>query len=1098
MKPNHHKNQSLKGHICYIFLLFLTVPFGFTVNAQINASNGIPSFTNYSVGGNLRIASQQVWNVNQDQFGFIYIGSSSGLHKFDGVHWELLTSPVQEFNTNVRATLLSSSGTFYYGSLGDFGYVAQDSIGNTLLKSLVINLPENVLFNDIWSIREVNGTIYFQSREAIFIYSPDAEDKETNIRIWKPDTQFMYSFSLNDTYYVHQINLGLFQETNGSLALIPGSGFLGENRVQVLLPYKKQGEFLVGAFSGGLYHYDGSSFKPFPTEIDHLLQERSLYKALALPDETYALSVLAHGFYIIDQSGKVKSQFHIKNSIPDQSVYAFHLDDYENLWVGTNNGLSKIEIFSPVTRFDSDVYEVGNVLSLGAYDDNLYVGNSTNVLYLDKLDGKIKQIEGFPNSQVFDLEPDGDKVLASGEGVYKIQGNKGTLIEGTENINITKILISKSHPGYVFIGGGMGIHVFKRFRKPGGDYQYDFIGSVPGVDRSIYSLVEDGEGEIWGGTQSGIIYRVNIPKTASGNLDVANSRVKEFSKDDGIRGLSGVAVNVNGKIYTSGVQGFYFFDKRTERFVRDTVFSFSNEIASVNLDVYGLGSNQFGDVFLNFKGEKRLAKLQTDGSYILQSYPFNLITASTTTASYTEPNGVYWFGTDDGVLRLDPNKEYRIDHKVPLYFTSIRSGDSPLELPEYLANKGPELKFKSNKISFNYIAPFFIQEELMSYQSYLEGFDTDWSSWQSKTFREFTNLPYGTYNFRVRAKNTFGTISEEITYSFEVLPPWYATWWAYILYALVFGLLVYGLVKMQTGRLMARAKEKTREKELEQAREIEKAYEDLKATQSQLVQSEKLASLGQLAAGIAHEIKNPMNFINNFSELSLEYVNEIRLELAKLTKNETTEEIESLLNDVEENLKKVHHHGTRADNIVKSMLMHSRGGSGKMEPTDVNALIKEYVNLAFHGMRAGKTTINVKIELDLDAALTTVDLNPEDFSRVILNLCKNAFDAMRTKGLQPGQQEYKPVLKVSSKNLGNGMAAIDIEDNGPGVSETIKDKLFQPFFTTKKGTEGTGLGLSITHDIIKKHNGTIAIASELDAYTRFEIRLPITTKKTKA
>lgn len=284
--------------------------------------------------------------------------------------------------------------------------------------------------------------------------------------------------------------------------------------------------------------------------------------------------------------------------------------------------------------------------------------------------------------------------------------------------------------------------------------------------------------------------------------------------------------------------------------------------------------------------------------------------------------------------------------------------------------------------------------------------------------------------------------------------------------------------------------------ELEQKnKELEIALKHLKATQTQLIQSEKLASLGQLAAGIAHEIKNPMNFINNFSELSLEYVDEIRQELNKLDNNETTEEIASLLDDVTENLKKVHHHGTRADNIVKSMLLHSRGSSGNMEPTNINELIKEYVNLAFHGMRAGKTAINVKIELNLDDSLVTVDLNPEDFSRVILNLCKNAFDAMRTKGLQSEHQDYKPVLKVSTKNPGDGFVAIDIEDNGPGVSDAIKDKLFQPFFTTKKGTEGTGLGLSITYDIIKNHQGKINIESVENVFTRFEIQLPLNAKK---
>ncbi|GGW97013.1 ATP-binding protein [Salegentibacter mishustinae] len=284
---------------------------------------------------------------------------------------------------------------------------------------------------------------------------------------------------------------------------------------------------------------------------------------------------------------------------------------------------------------------------------------------------------------------------------------------------------------------------------------------------------------------------------------------------------------------------------------------------------------------------------------------------------------------------------------------------------------------------------------------------------------------------------------------------------------------------------------KRRTVELEQKNEqLQIALEDLRATQAQLIQSEKLASLGQLAAGIAHEIKNPMNFINNFSELSLEYVEELKEALAKLEKNDTTAEMGELLDNVSENLKKVHHHGTRADNIVKSMLMHSRGGSGKLEPTDLNALIKEYVNLAFHGMRAGKYAINVTIDLNLDETVGNVSLNTEDFSRVILNLCKNAFDAMRAKRQLSENETYQPVLNIQTYKDEAQVVHVVIQDNGPGIPDSNKEKLFQPFFTTKKGTEGTGLGLSITHDIITKHKGRIEVSSEENNFTRFHIYLP--------
>jgi len=389
-----------------------------------------------------------------------------------------------------------------------------------------------------------------------------------------------------------------------------------------------------------------------------------------------------------------------------------------------------------------------------------------------------------------------------------------------------------------------------------------------------------------------------------------------------------------------------------------------------------------------------------------------------------------------------------------------------------------------------YAAPFFEQEDRTVYQTYLEGFDPDWTDWGTNSYKEYTNLATGTYSFRVRAKNLYNVISEEATFTFTILPPWYATWWAFLLYSVGVAGIGYLIYLSQKKRLIANEREKSRERELAQAKEIEKAYENLKATQEQLIQQEKLASLGQLTAGIAHEIKNPLNFVNNFSELSLEYVDEISESVGKLGQNETIDDIKALLGDVKGNLTKILQHGSRADGIVRSMLMHSRGGKGIKELTDLNELIKEYVNLAFHGMRANKNPINVDIKVQLEESLPKVMLNPEDFSRVILNLCKNAFDAMRDKTEVIGK-DYLPRLLVNTKNLDDSVMLV-VEDNGPGVADEIKDKLLMPFFTTKKGTEGTGLGLSITYDIVKDHGGVLEIDSIVGEYTRFIILIPKT------
>jgi signal transduction histidine kinase len=264
--------------------------------------------------------------------------------------------------------------------------------------------------------------------------------------------------------------------------------------------------------------------------------------------------------------------------------------------------------------------------------------------------------------------------------------------------------------------------------------------------------------------------------------------------------------------------------------------------------------------------------------------------------------------------------------------------------------------------------------------------------------------------------------------------------------------------------------------------QVEKTLSDLKQTQAQLVQSEKMASLGELTAGIAHEIQNPLNFVNNFSEVSTEMIKEIQDERRK-TKDERDEELESdLLKDISENMVKINHHGKRAADIVKGMLQHSRSSSGVKEPTDINALADEYLRLAYHGLRAKDKTFNAKFETDFDEGIGKVNVIPQDFGRVILNLITNAFYVVNEKSKQ-GIAGYEPTVTVSTK-LESGVVGITgitktikikVKDNGNGIPQKILDKIFQPFFTTKPTGQGTGLGLSLSYDIVKAHGGELKV-----------------------
>jgi signal transduction histidine kinase len=265
---------------------------------------------------------------------------------------------------------------------------------------------------------------------------------------------------------------------------------------------------------------------------------------------------------------------------------------------------------------------------------------------------------------------------------------------------------------------------------------------------------------------------------------------------------------------------------------------------------------------------------------------------------------------------------------------------------------------------------------------------------------------------------------------------------------------------------------------------LEETLSELKSTQSQLIQSEKMASLGELTAGIAHEIQNPLNFVNNFSEVNKELIDELKSELAV----GNTQSAGAIADDIKDNQEKINHHGKRADAIVKGMLQHSRSSSGQKELTGISVLCDEYLRLAYHGLRAKDKSFNAEIKTDFDNSIGKINIVPQEIGRVILNLINNAFYAVREREkLQAAG--YKPQVTVQTRKLGDKLEII-VEDNGNGIPKNIVDKIFQPFFTTKPTGQGTGLGLSLAYDIIKAHGGEIKVKTKEGEGSEFTIKLP--------
>jgi signal transduction histidine kinase/streptogramin lyase len=464
-------------------------------------------------------------------------------------------------------------------------------------------------------------------------------------------------------------------------------------------------------------------------------------------------------------------------------------------------------------------------------------------------------------------------------------------------------------------------------------------------------------------------------------------------------------------------------------------------------------------------------------------------------------NGDIWIGGYNGLNHIVPAQLLRKDTTLPsVVITRMTINDSLYSKPDGVILKKSvaytdaiQLEYWQKNVSFDFVALHYLRSEDNQYSWKLENYDQNWSAPSKERKVSYTNLSPGTYIFRVKASNADGVWNEKGTsITITILPPWWRTWWAYAFYALALAgaLRAYIVFRSRTLRRENRILE---EKVELRTTQLQSSLENLKFTQTQLIQKEKLASLGELTAGIAHEIQNPLNFVNNFSELSVELAHELKEEVQKPEIDKET--VAALVEDLAENQEKINLHGKRASSIVKGMLEHSRTGTGERQLTDINQLADEYLRLSYHGLRAKDSSFNSDYELITDENLPKINVVSQEIGRVLLNLINNAFYAVneRSKVKEAGYQPKVTVTTKAAENQSDRRAVeVHVHDNGMGMSDATKAKIFQPFFTTKPTGEGTGLGLSLAYDIVTKgHGGTIEVKSAKGEGTTFVVKLPI-------
>jgi signal transduction histidine kinase/ligand-binding sensor domain-containing protein len=735
------------------------------------------------------------------------------------------------------------------------------------------------------------------------------------------------------------------------------------------------------------------------------------------------------------------------------------------IWIGTYNG---IDVYNPATETIQHIAKEDGLIGNSAphlFEDSkgrIWIGNTGNGLnIIDPRNQTIAHIttaQGLldrATSQFFE-DKNGDMWVSSATGLSVINSENGSVKyiaspEAWKGALYFQMIADRKNQLWVLSTSGVLVMDAQRSTIKFMNSDFDLSGN------SGSTMMEDSLGNMWLGGLSGM-----------GVINPASDSITTITTSEGLADNGVYTLNEhNGKIYAGTTNGLSIITPHVGEKNKLT-------IQTTNLGkAQGLGALDFDQNSSMFtKSGQYWAAVELQVLLVMDSIQPDTSRSTPLVASANFFDHRHYF-RDRKSLTAD---DYLIKNNI-----QWDSVETTFYMPYNLV-----VPYHQNYVSFNYSAMQLSYPDKIRYRYMLEGIDKNWSAITDKTLSEnYRDLPPGKFTFKVASRGMNGLWSQPAEFSFVITPPWWNTWWANTIYVFAFFGIMTSIVRFRS-RTLKRQNQILEEKVVNRTNQLQKSLNDLQETQKQLIQSEKMASLGELTAGIAHEIQNPLNFVNNFSEINSELISEMKVELSK----GNIEEAKNIANDINENEKKIIFHGKRADGIVKGMLQHSRSSSGVKEPTDVNVLADEYLRLAYHGLRAKDKSFNASMKTEFDESIGKVSIVPQDIGRVILNLITNAFYAVTERKNLSGEG-FEPMVTVSTRKSGSTVEII-VKDNGNGIPQKALDKIFQPFFTTKPTGQGTGLGLSMSYDIVTNaHHGEIRVKTNEGEGTEFIVVLPI-------
>ncbi|MFN7914411.1 MAG: ATP-binding protein [Vicinamibacterales bacterium] len=724
----------------------------------------------------------QNWMTLQDASGILYVAATNGILEYDGVTWRKITTPTR---STVRALAADASGRIYVGAVADLGYLERSATGETRFVSLLDKVPDDVkVFEDVWRVFTTPEGVYFQTQIALFRWANGA------MKVWKPQGRIFNRAQLaNGTLYIGQTDRPLMAMKGDELVPVPGAERMGVEGYPIILRYDDR-RLLMGTRSDGLFLYDGAALTPFHTEADDIIKANNLYRGFELPNGTLALTTTAAGIVIIDREGHLLERIDQSSGLLSQSVYYAMPDREGGLWLSLSVGLARVEPLSPFSILGADNGIDASPSDLFRHDGHLYIAHNQGVQYLKpravgtpetvRVSGVANQTWGFKEF----VDPEGkvppQLLLTASDGLYVIEGDRARPIVENKNRSFSAFVtqLSKRDPHRMWVGLADGL---ASVRWANGAWVNE--GRVDGITEQVRSMYQGEDGRLWLGTQTAGLLILTNADAAPGEPRPNTPIIKRYGAAQGLaRGGAGVT-SLAGKPYVSVLGLTAVLDEKTDRFVPDTTFDVVPRTEDAQIITFTEGPD--GRVYVSAGREAAVMTRRPDGTWNTDRQLFSRYTLERTDAFYAERNGVLWFGARGSLVRFDTNK---FERSTPSFRALVRritiNQVDPLD-PAATAEPGPRLPSSARAVRFEFAAPTFLNELSTVYQSRLDGIDGDWSAWSRESRRDYTNLGSGTYRFHVRARNELGQVSDEATYSFIVLPPWYRTWWAITSYFLL-------------------------------------------------------------------------------------------------------------------------------------------------------------------------------------------------------------------------------------------------------------------------------------------------------------------------